>query len=253
MRDVPVRAERGHHDADEHQDRRDEAVDGPRVRVQAAVRILRRDVRGREQEPDEVVRGEAAEPAEEIAIRQQRAALDVVARQFRSQRRTRCFVARDRDANHHRQQQQVHEELEVGEPVGGIPQKKVHERNRHCGCVQERMPAPPARTPAIGHVADERIEDGVEDERDVQREAGHPARQAEHLAVHEQHEVAVAVVFDADRNRTEAVEQLRREVQLARRGTTSEIEARASADKTLAPALLEPLVRLVQFGRDLPQ
>ena len=62
----------------------------------------------------------------------------------------------------------------------------------------------------VGEVADERVEDGVDDERDHDAEADPRFGQAEHLVVVEQQEEREAVVLDAEGDGAEAVEELGR-------------------------------------------
>ena len=65
----------------------------------------------------------------------------------------------------------------------------------------------------VGDVADQRIENRVDDQRDHDAEPDVRLGKAEHLVVVEQQEEREAVVLHAERHRPEAVEKLRPQVQ----------------------------------------
>ncbi len=72
----------------------------------------------------------------------------------------------------------------------------------------------------IGEVADDRIDDGVDHQRQHDAEADPRLRQAEHLVVVEEQEEREAVVLDAEGDGAEAVEEL-----------GGEVDAQAQADR----------------------
>ena len=73
-------------------------------------------------------------------------------------------------------------------PVGGENSPKNASAKGSAGGVHERMAAPEPRLGVVRQRAGERVRDGIENERDEQRQAGQRAGQFEHLVVVEQDE-----------------------------------------------------------------
>src|SRR3546814_1229661 len=78
-------------------------------------------------------------------------------------------------------------------------------------CSSDLQPAAPARVRLVGQIADHRIDEGVEDEREHQREADQLRIHPQHLIVEQQQKGRKAVVLDPIGNAAEAVVHLRSE------------------------------------------
>src|SRR3546814_8399354 len=93
--------------------------------------------------------------------------------------------------------------------------------------VQPRQPAAPARVRLVGQIADHRIDEGVEDEREHQREADQLRIHPQHLIVEQQQKGRKAVVLDPIGNAAEAVAHLEAQRKPRRRSEehTSELQS----------------------------
>jgi hypothetical protein len=78
------------------------------------------------------------------------------------------------------------------------------------------MPPPPLRTEIVRPVADDWIDYRVRDQRNGQRQSNSASIEANNLAIEGEQEDLQSGILDAERGRTEAVDQLR-----AQRGLVS--------------------------------
>ena len=94
--------------------------------------------------PKQVPHGESAPPAKPGPKRNQRAPLNVVLGQFRTQRRTGYFVKGNGGSDTNAHYQQVPEEHLIRSGSRGIPNQKESQRYGDDGSVDKRVSAAPA-------------------------------------------------------------------------------------------------------------
>ena len=152
--------------------------------------------------------GEAAVPAEEVAEAEHRGPLVVVVGELRHHRGVGNLVEGDQGPDHDCAAEQVDEQALLSEPAGRVPEERVADHQRQGREVHEGVSASPFRVPVVGDVADQRIGDRVEDQRDHQCGAGGDRREPQDLVVVDQQEEREAVVLDAVGDGAYAVEEL---------------------------------------------
>ena len=125
-----------------------------------------------DKDPKQIPHGEPAPPAKPGPERNQRAALNIVLSQFRTQRRTGYFVKGNGGSYTNTHYQQVPEKHLIGGGSGGVPNQKERQRYGDDGSVDKRVSAAPARLGVIGNIANEWIGDGIEDQHDQDGQTG---------------------------------------------------------------------------------
>ena len=133
-----------------------------------------------EEQEDEHRHRQPAPPAEEEAEAEERGALVVVVGQFGDERGARDLVERDEGPDHDRDDDEVGEQLRLREPgrrrsTGSSTRPRPDRRGVH-----QRMAAPPARVQVVREVADHRVGERVDDQRDddAERRPTSPAGRA---------------------------------------------------------------------------
>ena len=152
--------------------------------------------------------GQAADPAEERAVTQERGPVVVIIRQLRRQRRTRDLIERNEEAGNDGDADQIIEQHRAGHARRRIPDHQVAERHRQRRRIHEGMAPPPARMGGIRPIADDRIEAGIDKEHDQQRQPDLLGRHVQNLIVIEQQQIGETLVLDAIGHGAEAIEQL---------------------------------------------
>ena len=162
---------------------------------------------GNQQEGEgDQIEGQAADPGEEIPIAQQGGPLVVTLAQLGGQGGTGHLIEGDEGADDDGHPGQVEKQMALG-PVWRVPQQQVGNRHRRGRGVHERVAPAPARTPIVRHLADDGVEEGVEDHGDHDRQSDQRRAQAHHLIVEQQQQIAEAVVLHPEGHRAEAVEE----------------------------------------------
>ncbi len=156
----------------------------------------------------------AAGEEEIIAITHQRRARVVVLRQLRNHRHAWNFVKGNARAHDHSGGRQIKDQRLIG-PAGG--RKPQQQKSKGCGNgrgVHERMAPAPARTPVVGNVAYDWVEDRFADNCDKDGESHLICGQADDLVPVDQQHRLKAGILDARADRAEAVSELGDEIEL---------------------------------------
>ncbi len=204
-RDAAVRGDRRHARRDDHQGCAGPAIKLVAVDVELSDRIFfRRHQIDRERQRQHQ---QPAGPSEHKAPARQRRALVIIAGQAGHDRQRRNFVTGYRGAHQEGEQQQI--AVEPARRGGGwVPQHHPRRRHRQDRGVHPRVALAPAAVRLVAPIADQRIDDRVEQQRDEQDEADDLGVEPEHLIVKEHQQRRETVVLDAIGDRAKAVAQL---------------------------------------------
>ena len=209
-------SDRRDEDRHQHQSAGEVAVGRVARRVQLAHRMG--GVRLEEDRQRQEVHGQPAHPTEQEAVAQQLGALVIFRGEFGGEGRGWDFEGADEAADQDRRRHQIGEQRALAPPLWRSPQQQVGERDRHGGGVHEGVPPTPFRPRVVRQLADDRIDEGVDDQRDHDRQPDLGRGQADDLGVEEGQEVGKAVVLHPEGHRAEAVEEPRRAAQASAAG-----------------------------------
>ena len=202
---MPVRARRRDEDGGEHDARGQHSVAGVAGGVGLPHGVA--GVGNQQEGEGDQIEGQAADPGEEIPIAQQGGPLVVTLAQLGGQGGTGHLIEGDEGADDDGHPGQIEKQVALG-PVRRVPQQQIGNRHRRRGGVHERVTPAPARAPVVRYLADDGVEEGVEDHGDHDRQADQRRAQAHHLIVEQQQQIAEAVVLHPEGHRAEAVEEL---------------------------------------------
>ena len=150
---------------------------------------------------------QAASPGKDEPPAGYRRALVIVAGQAGHHGKRRDFIARYRRAHQEGKQQQIAIEPAIAHRRR-VPQHHPSGGHRQDRGIHPRMALAPFAVGLVAPIADQRVDQGIEQQRDQQHQPDQPRLQSEHLTVEQQQQHRKTVVFDAVSNRSSAIAQL---------------------------------------------
>ena len=154
---------------------------------------------------------QAPHPAEEEAEADEAGPLVIAGGELGHERRTRDLVEGDEDAHQDRGDQQIAEQQGLAEAAGRREQQQIGQRDRDRRAIHERVPPSPGRAQPVRQIANGRVHEAVDDQRDHDGQSRQPRVQPQRLIVEQEQKDLEAVVLDAEGHRADAVEQLDRQ------------------------------------------
>ena len=215
VRDAIVGAPAAQQDRQHHRDREGQCEVRVGLGVEAAVRILRRGAHEDEQ-PQHPGQGVARAGEHELE-RHDRGALLVVGAELGAEGQMRNVEERHRQPCEKREAEEPGEEPRLAEARRGREREIEEEREGQSCSVDEGMAASPARFEAVRQDSRQGVGDGVEEQRDQDREGCEGSREPEHGRVVEEQEEGEGLVLESLGSLSEGVPGLRASAQGRRR------------------------------------